>query len=724
MATKRWIHFLPLAAMISVLAGCNSGSTANVQNPPPPPPPNVTVSVQTTGLTNGSVPVNGIVSLTATVQGTTTQVGEGVAWSMTCQVDPSNKNGLCGTLSSPSSASGAAITYTAPATLSSSSMVTEIVAFAEAQETANYVSPITITTFDSNLPAGNYVLQAQGVQNGTTPYQFAGVIHLDGMGGIVPIAQGQPAGEQTVNSNGSSVTDSINRVGSSYFIGSDGRGTITLNDPTFGTEIFSLVFLTNKQNPQAVISQTGVDSTGAFATGTMDLQQASIAAPSGSYAFVESGTDVLDNSVPLAFGGVFDIASDQTITGVADEIIAGNVRLTDGALSAGSKVSSAPDTFGQVTFTLLGILGASHPKPVTIILTGYIVDATHIKLIETDTNASSGVPPFGATGGLAIAQAAGSYGNFNNASFSGTYVLGVTGVDLSPINSGYTPSTLTSADVFTADGNGDLTSGFTDTFLQLNCVQVICKQSGDAITGAQISSSFTGTYSVDAAGADPGSGTGRTTLNSFTFSAQPSPSYSPTLFFYLTGNGSQGPAALVLAAGDLVSNPKQHYPSIGTGVAYAQSSPAPAFSGPYGFRFTQVSSSGENDGTAQLNANSTATLQVSGSADSTAAPPPPNDVLVSDHLFSGSFNLPQSPNNVFTGTLANYNSLGSGNDGLVFTVGNNNVANDSGNLFDVDYYFIDQNHGFWVETDLVTGINGNPGSGQVSFGYYAARTPV
>ena len=716
MTTKRWILFLPLVAMISVLAGCNSGSTANVQNPPPPPPSNVTVSVQTTGLSNGSVPVNGIVSLTATVQGTATQVGEGVAWSMTCQADPNNKNGLCGTLSSPSSASGTAITYTAPATLSSSSMVTEIVAFAEAQETANNVSPITITTFDGSLQAGNYVLQAQGVQNGATLYQFAGVIMLDGQGNVT-------AGEQTVNSNGASVTDSINRVGSSYFIGSDGRGTITLVDPSAGTEIFSLVFLTNKQNPQAVISQTGVDSTGAFATGTMDLQQASIAAPSGSYAFVASGTDVLDNSVPLAFGGVFDIASDQTITGVADEIIAGSVKLTDGALSAGSKVSSAPDTFGQVAFTLLGIPGASHPKPVTIILTGYIVDATHIKIIETDTNANSGVAAFGATGGLAIAQAAGSYGNFNNESFSGTYVLGVTGIDLSPINSGYTPSTLTSADVLTADGNGDLTSGFTDTFLQLNCVQVICKQSGDVITGAQISSSFTGTYSVDASGTDPGSGTGRTTLNSFTFSAPPSPSYSPTLFLYLTGNGSQWPAALVLAAGDLISNPKLHYPSIGTGAAYAQSSSAPAFSGPYGFRFTQVSSSGENDGTAQMNANSTATPQVSGIADSTTAPPPPNDVLVSDHLFSGSFNLPQS-NSIFTGTLANYNSLGAGNDGLVFTVGNNNVANDFGNLFDVDYYFIDQDHGFWVETDLVTGINGNPGSGQVSFGYYAARTPV
>ncbi len=39
----------------------------------------------------------------------------------------------------------------------------------------------------------------------------------------------------------------------------------------------------------------------------------------------------------------------------------------------------------------------------------------------------------------------------------------------------------------------------------------------------------------------------------------------------------------------------------------------------------------------------------------------------------------------------------------------------------VNYYFIDPTHGFFIETDLV---NPSPGSGQVSFGSYAARTPL
>jgi len=88
--------------------------------------------------------------------------------------------GACGTLSSPSSASGAAVTYTAPASISSNTLTAQIVAYAEAQQTANSISSITITTFNSSLAAGNYVLQAQGADSSLNPYQVAGVIKIDG----------------------------------------------------------------------------------------------------------------------------------------------------------------------------------------------------------------------------------------------------------------------------------------------------------------------------------------------------------------------------------------------------------------------------------------------------------------------------------------------------------------------------------------------------------------
>ncbi len=680
MATKRWILFLLPAAMISVLAGCG-GSTYNVQNPPPPPPTNVSIAFQPEPAS--AINVGFSENVTAVV--TNDPQNYGVDWSLSCQNPPN-----CGTLSALHTASGVATTYAAPASISSNNMTVEIVAYATASHTQNVVAPITVSTFDSLFAAGTYVLQAQGTQNGL-PYQFAGALVFDGKGNITN-------GEQTANYSLVSVTDQ-NLTGN-YFIGNDGRGTITINtnDSSIGVETFALVYLSSTQ---ALISQMdfGNANTGASATGTLDLQT-SMMPPSGSYAFVLGGTDVVD-SMPMAYGGVFDITSGQnTITGVLDEILEIRVKLSDSALGAGSELSSGPDAFGKVTFTLAGLSDGVHPKPVSAVLTGYLVDEAHIKLIESDTAAGGSVPPLAATGGLALGQASGSYGNFDNGSFDGTFVFGVTGMDLYPVST-YIPSTWTSAGIFTADGGGNLTQGFSDTFLQENCVQTTCKKG--MIVGAQVSSSLTGTYSVDSGGTDPGSGTGRMTLNSFTFSPAPNPSYNPTLFVYLTGNQGQGPTALILAAGDLGTSPRLHYASIGTGVAYAQSTATPAFSGPFGFSFTQVNSSGENDGTAQLNADPTTTpASLSGAADV-------NFELGAnlDQAFTGTFSAPTAPD-PFAGTLAGTN---------------NNVVSSVAFTppMGVDYYFIDPGHGFFVETDLVSP---SPGSGQVSFGFYGERSPV
>jgi hypothetical protein len=708
-ATNRWFFLLLPAVLIAILAGCG-GSTANVQNPQPPPASSISIAFQPQP--GGALAVGFSETLIAVVSNDSNNYG--VDWTLTCQNPPD-----CGALTvngSPAShtASGSPITYTAPSTLSANSMVVEIVALATADQTKNVVAPVTVSTFDSGLLPGNYVLQAQGIAN-SVPYQFAGVITLDGHGNVT-------GGEQTVNNGGVSLTDRIISVGSSYFLGSDGRGTITLNtgDNSIGgngIETFAFVFLNNSpypqvQNPHALISQMDLGSaaTGASATGTMDLQDSTgiAAAPSGSYAFAVSGSDVLDGMVPLAFGGVFNIGSGQTITGVADEIIKQGQKLSGAPFGAGSKVS-LPDLFGQVTFTLAGLVSANHPKPIILILTGYIVDATHIKLIESDTNANSGIAGFGVTGGLAIGQPAGSYGNFSNASLpSGTsYVFGVTGVDLSPnsASNGYLPLTLTSAGLFQVDGNGNIVtnSGYTDTSLLYNVAQK------NPQTGAQISSSFSGTYAVDS------SGTGRTTIGctactpatSITFNAALNPSYRPEFFLYLTGLTGTDPAALVLAVGDPGPQPDSHYPSLGTGVVYAQSTTTAAFSGPYGFGFAQNNGS-ENDGTAQLNANPAGTSQVSGLADANLA-----GGATQDNAFLGSFTNPTT-SLPFSGTLyADPNPLQGVNNNVFPLAPSPPMA--------VDFYFIDPDHGFWIEMDLV---NPTLPSGQVSLGSYAARNPV
>ncbi|MGA7558412.1 MAG: hypothetical protein WCF61_05395 [Terriglobales bacterium] len=706
MATQRWILFLLAAAMLSLFAGCG-GSTANVQNPPPPPPPDVTVTVQTS---TSSIPVSGTVTLTATITGPANIVSDGVVWQFSCQ---SAKGSACGTLSSPSSQSGASITFTAPPTLSANSMVTEIVAYAEGYQSSNYVAPITITTFDSSLQAGTYVLQAQGVDSSNNPYQIAAALVLDGQGNI-------RNGEQTANYLASGSLSDTNLTGT-YFLGNDGRGLITLNtnDTNIGSngiETFAFVFLNpqgSPQNPQALVTQVDLGSaaTGASAVGTLDLQGTSVAAPSGSYAFVVKGTNVVE-SAPFALGGVLNIPSGQTaISGVTDEIIGEHLKLSDATFLTGSQLSSSPDSLGKVTFNLVGLLDGIQPKPVTAVFAGYIVDASHIDMIETDTAAGGTVTSLGLTGGLAIGQTAGSYGNFSNASFDGPYVFGVTGVDLSPVNSSYLPATWTTANLFTADGNGcqnDSCNGYADTFLQQNCVQSTCKKG--AIPGAQISAQFTATYAVDSStsscGATSGTvvtGTGRACITPSSFTPAPDPSYEPELFIYLTTPSGAG-EALVLGIGDIGPQPNLHYPSIGTGIAYPQSTMTPTFSGDYGLNFTQQNGT-ENDGTGQMNADSTGQT-LSGFADSSTNSGLPS---LPDQQFGGSFNSP-SANAPFAGTLGNVNQSSA------FT-----VVNTTTYAFSVDYYFIDPSHAFFIETDLV---NPSPGSAQVSFGYYAVRTPL
>jgi S-formylglutathione hydrolase FrmB len=137
----------------------------------------------------------------------------------------------------------------------------------------------------------------------------------------------------------------------------------------------------------------------------------------------------------------------------------------------------------------------------------------------------------------------------------------------------------------------------------------------------------------------------------------------------------------------------------------------PTFSGDYGFSFTQEDGS-ENDGTAQINANAT-NQNLSGFADSSTNAGLPG---LPDQSFSGTFASPSS-SAPFPGALENTDQS------TAFSVGNNNTTNE----FAVDYYFIDPSHGFFVETDLVNAVPPTippTPSGQVSFGYYAARTPL
>jgi hypothetical protein len=608
--TRSTILVIFAAGMAATLTGC-SGSTMNVQNPPPPPPSSLSIAFQ-------PAPVQGIslsaaTTLTAVV--TDDSSNSGVDWVLLC-----NSGAACGTLTPLHTASGKAASYMPPPVISGNSQTFTIEAFATADHTKNVVTSITVTGFASTLK-GTYVFATQG-SDANGPFQLAGAITLDGNGVIT-------SGEQTHSDYLLTVSDPI--TGGSYYIGPDGRGTLTINTADtligqLGVENLSLVVLSTSKAFIATLDNPNLQPSIETSSGTLELQT-STAAPTSGYAFAVSGTDIFLS--PMVMGGVFKIDSPNTISGagsVADQN-------DGGALSLSATLSGTltpPDAFGSLK---LNLTASFAPTPIQF--TGYIVDAQHIKLIETDNSVSgSGV---GSTAGVAIAQAANT-GTFTaNQSFAGNYVFAILGQDFSGL-----PISLASVGQFTADASGNLT-GYNDE--ELNGL------------GIQISDSFTGTYALDS------TGTGRVD-SSLNFDTN---GPGPEFIFYLTGSGNP---ALVLDS-DL------NIGSLGVGLSPIQAGPPLSFDGKYGLYFTQGSSGLENDATAQLS--------VDGSAGTLSG-------IVDTNL---SFS-PQ-PNSSITGTFGTIPTTGRTTGTLTNTFFPSPGTTPS--TLAVAYYIVDADHEFFIETD-------------------------
>ncbi len=615
MADLRWILLFLLVVAIAVSTGCG-GSTTNIQNPPAPA--TTPISIAFTPAPVVSLNLASTTTFTAVVNNDPSDAG--VDWALLCQ-----NNTNCGTLSPLHTVSGAMATYAPPTSISGNAQAVTIEAFATADHSRNVISSLSVTAFASNLK-GNYVFQVQG-EDANSPFSLAGVIVLDGNGGIT-------SGEQTLSDSLVSLSDSI--TGGSYYIGADGRGTITINtsDQSIGqqgVENLSLVFLSNSRALIATLDNpTLPQQSFEISSGTLDLQT-SQTVPSGGYAFAVNGIDI--NSQPIAMGGVLKIDSPNTISG------AGSVADLDdaGSLTPNATISGAvtnPDALGSLKFNLTSEFAPS------LQFTGYIVDATHIKLIESD-NQGPGIG-FGATAGMAIGQGSATGTFTSNSSFSGTYVFDIVGQDLS----GLPVTSLASIGQFSADSSGNLTNGFNDEFL-----------SG---LGVDLSDSFIGTYIVDP------SGTGRVD-SSINFSHNGA---GPELIFYLTGNGNP----------PLVLDADANLGSIGTGFAHLQTTPPFSFSGQYGVEYIQSSGITENTATGQVTADGTSNT-VSGIVDT-------------------NLNFSPQPNTPISGTFAAIPSSGRSSGSLANTFFPTPTG--TPNTVSLAYYVVDPSLVFFIETDSAT----------------------
>ncbi len=610
MLTRSQILTIFAAVLGAVLTGCG-GSTTNVQNPPPPASTNVSIAFQP--LPVQTISLNAATTITAVVNDDSSSAG--VDWSLLCQTGSN-----CGTLSPLHTASGAAATYAPPPVISGNSQTFTIEAFATADHNTNIVTSITVTGFAGNLK-GTYVFETQG-SDANGPFQLAGAIVLDGNGRIT-------SGEQTHSDYLLTVSDPI--TGGSYYISPDGRGTLTLNTANpnigqLGVENLSLVMISSSQAFITTLDDPNLQPSFETSSGTLDLQT-STTAPNAGYAFAVRGTDI--SLQPMVMGGVFKIDSPNTISGagsVADQNLGG--LLSPGATLTGTLTT--PDSFGSLKLNLTTSF-ASAP----IQFTGYIVDAQHIKLIESDNDgAGTGI---GSTAGVAIGQGANTGTFTTNQSFAGNYVFEILGQDFSGL-----PTSLASVGQFTADTNGNLT-GYNDE--ELNGLVF------------EISDSFSGTYILDSAG------TGRVD-SSLNFATN---GPGPELIFYLIGNGNP----------PLVLDSDVSIGSIGVGMAYTQA-PAPfTFNGSFGLSFTQSTSGLENDGTGQISVDGTANT-LSGVVDTNLSfSPQPNTALTGTY---GAID----PTGRSTGTLTNtfFPSPGTTPSTLAAT-----------------FYLIDSTHGFFIETD-------------------------
>jgi hypothetical protein len=383
-------------------------------------------------------------------------------------------------------------------------------------------SPPPTGSYTNASFSGQYAFSLSGVnQNGF--FALAGSVQADGNGSIT-------SGIMDLDS-AAGIATSIPVTGT-YSVSADGRAIATLSAPSI-TSTFTLDFVV-VSSTRALVARFDTNSS---ASGTFEKQDSSaFSAPAinGQYAFTLSGIGASGNTYQTA--GLFVADGAGNLTGGTQDFNSNGTVVTSQAITGSYSVSS-PN--GRGTFSLTSSLG-------TMNFAFYVVDATHLKVVETD-----GVP-------LLSGDVYKQTGSFANSTISGPYAFTVGGGLSAPLVAG---------GVFTADGNGAIASGIED----LN--------EGGSILANQAT---TGTYAMSS----NGRGTLTLTNSAGTFNFAIYPSSGGLLMMGLDSNVPESGAAFLQ-----------------TGLVSA--TPAASINGNYGYNLTGVSfnTGGEVDAIAHLSAN-------------------------------------------------------------------------------------------------------------------------
>jgi hypothetical protein len=416
-----------------------SGETATFTAPPTVPtgnPPNPVVTITATGafgvsatatvtivapisvkitqgVPNGSIVQNATAPLVAKVS--SDPASGGIDWTVTC-----GGPGPCGSFSPTHTASGVPTTFTAPSAVQAGNMLT-ITATSTSDSTKNDTEVVTVTATasPSSLLLGQFVIQVTAKNSGNGPYALGGVITGDGIGNIT-------SGAFDLADASGHASGSIRVISpSTYSIGSDGRGQITLQFNTnslgfsfgvSGSITMSVVFATPKH---ALLSET--DSFGS-GTGTLDFQNATDLASfvngtglNGVYSFKLSGVEAATPNPGYFVAGAVSIHSSTSsytetayITDQSDNGVMTSVQ-SPVPYSHSGQAGGGALNIGELPFFSVDL-----GLPTLFNLDIWLIDANHFAITDWRDSAN-GTPPVIFTGYLTLQP--------SSPSVSGTYAF-------------------------------------------------------------------------------------------------------------------------------------------------------------------------------------------------------------------------------------------------------------------------------------------------------------
>jgi len=286
----------------------------------------------------------------------------------------------------------------------------------------------TIVYSDASLK-GPFAFSYSG-DNSSGYFAVAGSFVSDGNGAIV-------SGVEDVDSFSTGASGPL-AINGTYLVGPDGRGTVSLNSGLQSAGTLAFVLTTNQHG---LLVRFDKNVTG---SGTLDQQNLNDLTISptiinGPYVFSIAGAD--KSLRPMGVAGKFSANGGGGLTAPAilDAKINGAAQTSDRSLTGSYSFDATRSGTGRGTITLTSTTTSSMQYAL------YVVDGTHVHLVEADANAFLAGDMFAGTTGNSFSVGELTAGNY-------------------PFTNGGTSSTgaYASGGVFVSDGAGNIKSGVVD----------------------------------------------------------------------------------------------------------------------------------------------------------------------------------------------------------------------------------------------------------------------